>query len=138
IVDLDKYIDIKKPVDITIISYDQEGNMVEFKGKKILKISRNPFIEKIIVHTKDGRIKKGEDVNITIKGYNFQKGKFGVLLMWTGLPIIYTDCNNSRQVRFTLLGEDSALIPKPGEYGVYIYNKDGSGRQADEKIIVVE
>ena len=134
-IDTDKYIDISKPVDINIVSYDQNGEEVIFEGKKILNFTRKPFLEKIVVHTADGKIKQGQDVNITLKGYNFQSGKFGVLLIGTGLPLINTDCNNARQVRFSLTADQTKSLHN-GEYGIYIYNKDGSGCQADEKVII--
>jgi len=134
-IDTDKYIDISKPVDISIVSYDEKGNDVVFEGKKMITFTRRPFLEKIMVHTNDGKIKQGEDVNITLKGYNFQSGKFGVLLMWSGLPIINTECDNSKHVRFSLTAEQTKSLKK-GDYGIYIYNKDGSGCESTEKVTV--
>lgn len=131
----DKYIDILKPIDMSIISYNDKGEEVVFEGKKILQLVRKSYIEDLVVHTSDGKVSAGDSVNITLKGYNFQEGKIGILVMWSGLPIINTTCNNSRQLRFSLSGEETKKL-KTGEYAVYIYNKDGSGAQSTKKIIV--
>ena len=134
-VDIDKYIDISKPVDINIISYDEKGEEVVFEGKKMLTLKRKPFLEKIVVHNTNGKIKQGEDVNITLKGYNFQVGTVGVLFIMSGLPIVNAECNNLRQIRFSLTADETKRLQK-GEYGIYIYNKDGSGCKSDEKVVV--
>jgi hypothetical protein len=135
VIDTDKYVDISKPVDINIVSYDEKGDEAIFEGKKMLTLKRKPYVEKIVVHTIDGKIKQGDGVNITLKGYNFQTGALRVLLMMSGLPPVETECNNSRQVRFSLTAEQTKILQK-GEYGIYIYNKDGSGCQAIEKVVV--
>ncbi len=134
-VSLDKYVDETKPVDISIIGYDEQGNDFIYEGKKLLTIKRRPFIDKVIVHKADGAIIPGEEANITLKGYNFQSGKIGILLMWSGLPLINTACDNSRQLRFSLTAEQTKQI-KPGGYSIYIYNRDGSGCQSSEKVLV--
>ncbi|MDR0676284.1 MAG: hypothetical protein LBF97_04520 [Elusimicrobiota bacterium] len=131
----DRYIDISKPVDMTIISYDQNGDEMIFEGKQILKFVRQSFIDDIVVHTNDGKITPGESANITVKGYNFQEGKIGVLVMWSGLQLFQTNCNNSRQFRFILSAEQTKNL-KQGEYQIYIYNKDNTGTQSEKKIVV--
>ena len=135
IVDVDQFADINKKIDVSVISYDKDGNDTIFEGKKMLEITRESFVDKIIVHTFDGRIKIGQPVAITIRGANFETGKIKVLLMWSGLKPFNVASGNGRQLRFEISAEETARL-KAGKYKFYVYS--GRGVEPNMEIEVVE
>ena len=136
-IDVDRYADVDKKIDLSVISYDEAGNETIFEGRNMISITRQSFIDRIVVHSFDGRIKIGEPVSLTIRGANFEKGKVKVLLRWSGLDPVKADSPNGRNLKFDLSAEETSKL-KVGTYSLAVYNKDGSVVRSETQVEVVE
>lgn len=126
------------PVDVEILSYDEDGIPILFHGKGMFTLNRQPFVEEIVVDTPSGNIVKGESARLVLRGKNFVIGKVGILLMWSGIPPLYTDCWDTHEVVLNIPANTTRIISSNGRVGVYFYNSDGSAHKADVTVDIQE
>ncbi|MFH1714774.1 MAG: hypothetical protein ABH857_01080 [Elusimicrobiota bacterium] len=125
------------PVDITIISYDENGTPYSFQGTNMFQVKRRPFIDAITVKTQTGVIKKGETAELLIKGRNILPGEAGVVIVWSGLGIIKGMALDTETVQCVLTKEQTGAL-NTGRYKICLYNSDGTDCVSEEEIEVID
>jgi hypothetical protein len=140
VIDIDKDASLDSsvdPVNVNIVSYDENGVPKYYSGQNMFIVERQPFIDTVTVDTPSGLIKKGESAKLILKGQNFLIGKSRVILMWSGVPPIDANCNSSNEVIVNISSDITKNIA-PGKYGIYFYNSDNSANQAEQMVEVTE
>lgn len=123
-------------VDVDIVSYDKDGIPYNFSGKGIFKILRKPYIDEILVNNASQPIiYKNESAKLTFNGTNFTTDSVGILIAWSGLPMLDAEVLSSNSCILNLSADDTNKIPA-GEYDVYLYNSDDSNNKASIKLKV--